>query len=274
MMLFVVLIAGFTICLGHSVPAMPAGTMEEEVTWTFGFGRDAVPYEFLDAETGEMQGFGVDITRAACEYAGKKCEFIGYKDYNLCWNGETSMAHGLSNRYFDACVNWFRTMDRDLVYGHSTRFAQEPAAYVYAKKDQNINENDIMIANNYKVSIRSSWYTDAACLRKDGINVDDKNIVFSNSPASQAAQLRNGEVDLAFIENDAIDASGEFQRVGAVHRCSLGGVGIMVRKDMTKLLNWLNPAIAAVVASDDYARLCYIAKKAYGADPMCFKKEN
>ena len=47
-----------------------------------------------DASTGEIHGLGIDFMREACEIAEKKCEFVGYKDYGLCWNGDTEVAVG------------------------------------------------------------------------------------------------------------------------------------------------------------------------------------
>lgn len=232
-------------------------------------GRDERPWEFFDIGTGEVHGLNIDLLREACDIAGKRCEFVAFKNYEICWDDDTGLSRGLSNRYFDGCAGYMRTIKRDLTYGHSVPYAGEAPYFLWARKGSNIQFDSVKRTNNYMISHRANFAWGDLCLQANIPALTASNFKGFDTYAAQRDQLSNGQTDLAFLP--ASEAHTDFVQVSPQLKCTMGGRGIMARKDNAPLFEWLNPALEMLIGTKNYERACYIGKKAYGGPPFCFE---
>ena len=69
------------------------------------------------------------------------------------------------------------------------------------------------------------------------------------------------QIDVAFLAESVADG---YKKLGLKISCAKSGPSFMMRKDMANVMQWYDDAVKKVVASDDFKRMCSIAKKAYG----------
>ncbi|MBR3308674.1 MAG: transporter substrate-binding domain-containing protein [Lachnospiraceae bacterium] len=65
------------------MPALAAAGENEDSALTVGVPVDRCPVFYLDADTGEIVGIGVDLMRAVAENAGYDVSFIRVKEATL-----------------------------------------------------------------------------------------------------------------------------------------------------------------------------------------------
>ena len=69
------------------------------------------------------------------------------------------------------------------------------------------------------------------------------------------------QIDVAFLAESVAEG---YKKLGLKISCAKSGPSFMMRKDMANVMQWYDDAVKKIVVSDDFKRMCSIAKKAYG----------
>ncbi|KAK2173789.1 hypothetical protein NP493_848g00069 [Ridgeia piscesae] len=234
---------------------------EDHRIYAFAFGGNDKPHDFVDEETGMSMGLAVDVMREACQQAGKNCVTVSS---SACYDNTQQYSLGLNSRWYDVCGNYYHTVDRGRSYHFIGAYGQEPAAFIYAGKGSSISSVDTA---SQKIGVHGSFWINGECLKRQGMKF--KTVVIKNTFDDLKTALDNGDIDVAFLSESVADG---YKKLGSKISCAKTGPAFMMRKDMANVMQWYDDAVRKVVASDDFKRMCSIAKKAYGGDPMCLEE--
>jgi len=223
--------------------------------YNIGFGFSFSPYEYLN-DDGELMGFGYDIIRAACRKAGKNCVFSVFYDYAYGLNSDgVSMA--LNNRWYDALANYLATPRRLASYRFCAAYADEPAAYMYVRRDSGIDNLNEIRRDSGGFGFRKGFRTNPGCLEKYlGISLASKSTEYDDTDALVRG-LTDREVDVIFVdESDVRENMNLLKRVlDEKIKCASGGMSIMYRKDRADL-SWFSEALGELRENKDYEWIC------------------
>ncbi|XP_002732193.1 uncharacterized protein LOC100367560 [Saccoglossus kowalevskii] len=249
---------------------------EQERVYSFAasLGCDDCVHEYTDDEN-NMKGFSLDVVKAVCEEAGKKCITM-YDAHSNCYThvqGEHSRAGvGLMNKYYDGCLTWLRTAERL----HSVKFTEPYAqakttSHLYVKKGGEFPASE---AVGKKIGFLDGWVSDENCLlqmKPEDVELPDRmrpeNAVYLKNRKELFEQLESDKLDAVFLlDISAAEALKRgFVQMGEGTVCGMGGtIHIMSRKDST-MPQWFDSTLKSMKESGKYYALCAKARQEHAA---------
>ncbi|CAH1778259.1 unnamed protein product [Owenia fusiformis] len=228
-----------------------------EKTWLFALEGSWEPYTYLNAETGQLKGFLLDLIYEACLRCDMKCDtiYIG-ENIQSCFNPMNYTAEGLFNRYFDGCVGWGPTALRKNVLAFSSPLTKAPLARLYTRATSGITRPDEAVAGK-TVGFRAFWFTDKLCARYNLLpqlrDEDVRNIEVTNGWEDLLTQLVQRDVDLILLP-DGYKGTEDLVAVGEAFSCTEGPLSLMHRKDVD--LSWFGKCVQDLYRVDRYHTLC------------------
>ncbi|XP_013390095.1 uncharacterized protein LOC106158588 [Lingula anatina] len=176
----------------------------------------------------------------------------------------------LMGRWYDACTGWFRTLERIQVFSFSSSFLKPLICYLYVKTGNAVLFPPRNLANK-KIGLVDGWITDEKCLARwtDVTNQDNMTVVHAPSAGDIVANLKSGEMDVAFLPaitmaGYASGANPGVEKVpGDGFYCTLAGNGMMTRKDNDFNSHW-NVGFSKLVSSGKFKKLCDAAATKHG----------
>lgn len=206
------------------------------------------PYNFIN-DSGELDGFEIELGRAVCERAGLTCEFVQNE-----W--DSIIPNLVSGNYDVIMAGMSITDERDEVIDFTQNYYPPTAsAYVALSPDVDVTAGTVSA---------QTGTIQAAHVAESGAT-----LVEFATPEETLAAVRNGEADAVFADYDyllpIVDASGgELSFVG--ERVPLGGgVGAGLRESDTALRDQLDAVIGEMKADGSLNEL--LAKWFPNADP-------
>ncbi|CAH1788276.1 unnamed protein product [Owenia fusiformis] len=228
----------------------------------FGVEGAWAPYSFQDSLTGKAVGFLHDVVKAACDGCGRECDltFIG-TSLDRCYNPESMSGDGLNDRHFDACVGWTATIPRWNVFNFSVPMLTAQSAQMYVMEGSEVTADNIQ-GSSYKIGFRRYWYMDKFCIRRNGLDVADENVVEIEAMDDDgwmdvAMALENGQIDAAVMpDGHPIAMAKNLVPLGIAVSCNFGGeIGLMHRKDVDTM--WFDSCVAQMqYTSNAWYDLC------------------
>lgn len=222
----------------------------DEKIWLFQVGEDFAPWDVIDPNTGRFVGLHKEIMEGVCEIAKKKCEVVVYP-YDTCVKthsetGLNTMTEGLSGRWFDGCMGWSISRQRQL-FAKFTLPIKEGGSKgeLFTTKG-----NKLSVAGRggnltgITVAIWDSFIIDGQCLRQHGWTDFDHVVV--NTMKEGLAVVKNGTADAFLTIQPSVDGEPDGKDFEVLDGfkppivCA-AGMGIIVRKD-SKLPQWWDEA--------------------------------
>lgn len=234
-----------------------------EKIYVFAIGKDWKPYEYLDESTGTVRGLHKDFVNAVCDRMKKRCDFY-VSDYGTMWDDSKDSSRGLWDSWYDGTMSWSRTPERLRTYAFLGNLFQVHNNGLFVTKDS-ITRID---PENHKVGFRKSWAASPQCLKREK-KWDVKNVRMYDDFVQLKAALKNGDVDVAMLEQP-IPASEGLRQIEGIISCTKGGYALMVRKDEKTNMAWFEEGANAFMKTSEYKQQCYVAKKIHGGDPKCY----
>jgi len=233
-------------------------------TWLFAMSGRRKPYQFVN-DIGELEGFNVDIIKEVCRVAGKKCDVVlspftecGFTERDINYPGR-----GLMSGWFDACVGYANTVDRQGSYDFTDPFLTNGAYFAVSPG----NPSGFAISNpdNSQLTVThlTGAYTNIYCLNRLGKQF--KNIVVAANLPEAKALLANGTAQVLFSARSSIPG---LDVIPQEQRCTQGGSGMMVKKGSC-LPDWWNPAFSYYRRIGRYSNLCSLSGVKYGRKINC-----
>jgi len=224
----------------------------QDKTWLFAISGRRKPYAFLN-DIGEIEGFNVDVVRAVCQVAGKKCDIVlseftecSYTSRNINYPGR-----GLMAGWFDACPGYGITLDRRSSFDFTDPFLSGDGAHFFVAPGNpygfNPAKKDL---SRYTMTHLTGAYTNAYCLRRLRTQTG-RIIVAANLPEAKALLL-NGTAQVLFAPRSRIPDLEVFPEDV---ECKDGGTGMMVKKG-SELPRWWNQAFRQYKKSGRFHDLC------------------
>lgn len=244
---------------------------EDDRVYSFSFTHSLPPYSYID-DDGKPVGTNVDLVRYICEVMNKQCRF-STNHFNLCWD-KTKASRVLNNRWWDVCVGALQTAERRSAYGFVGEFTKEPPSYVYVRRGSGITTMDDLKDSRVSIGFLKGWWTDTKCLEKFlGVSLTDRSRSEYLSYPDVMEAVDRGQIDAMFITPTLTEDVSDFERVdtGPMY-CSVEGTSMMVRKDETHNLAWVDEGLRKLRENGDYQWLCNLAKQR-GAREICFVPE-
>ena len=241
------------------------------------------PFNFMD-ESGQLQGFDVDIAKALCETAEFECEFI-VQD----WDG---IIPGLLAEKYDAIVaSMSITEERMQVVDFTKKYYQTPAKFVQRKGAGHVIAEgvsaDSTIGNVDEISFDTDGLdgvvvgVQSATIHEAFLQDNFGDLVEIRSYGSQEEanlDMASGRVDLLLADSIVLDesflqtddgADYEFVGPGFTDARWFGtGVGIAIRQGDDALRDAFNAAIEKIRADGTYQQIAdqYFDFDVYGAE--------
>ncbi|MGP1257107.1 MAG: ABC transporter substrate-binding protein [Kiloniellales bacterium] len=241
------------------------------------------PFNFMD-ESGQLQGFDVDIAKALCETAEFECEFI-IQD----WDG---IIPGLLAEKYDAIVaSMSITEERMQVVDFTNKYYQTPAKFVQRKGAGHVIAEgvsaDSTIGNVDEISFDTDGLdgvvvgVQSATIHEAFLQDNFGDLVEIRSYGSQEEanlDMASGRVDLLLADSIVLDesflqtddgADYEFVGPGFTDARWFGtGVGIAIRQGDDALRDAFNAAIEKIRADGTYQQIAdqYFDFDVYGAE--------
>ncbi|XP_072018228.1 uncharacterized protein [Amphiura filiformis] len=138
----------------------------EDKVWLLHIGNTDTNIEYINEESGQVEGFNVDIINAVCRIANKNCRLV-FDVYSNCWMnvaGETARGgHGLMAGWFDSCAAWPISKQRARTFRFGDPFSQPPAEVFVTLKD-NPNGFDWHDLTNKKIGFIDASGVNSHCL--------------------------------------------------------------------------------------------------------------
>ena len=202
------------------------------------------PFNYLD-ESGELNGFDIDIARALCAQMQVECEFVAQD-----WDG---IIPALLEKKYDAIVaSMSITDERKRVVSFTDRYYSNQLRFVAARG----GGFDPAFASGKKIgaqraTIAASWLEENAAAAQVRLYDTQENVFLDLAAGRLDAVFGDGLMLYEWLQTDA---GAGYQMVGDAYRMD-EGIGIAVRKEDDELRRRLNTAIAAILADGTYARI-------------------
>lgn len=227
---------------GAIMATLAAGAVQAQDWKTVRFGIEGAypPFSWTD-ESGELQGFDVDMANALCEQMQVKCELVAQD-----WDG---IIPALLARKYDAIIAAMSiTEERKRTVDFTGKYALVPnkfvakkgAAFELSKEGLEGKRVGVQIATTHDKYLTDNFGRDVSLVRYG--NADEAYL-----------DLKSGRIDYVFLDATAIEegllnkeGGDQFEFVGpsVTDEQWFGeGFGIAVRKQDQKLKNMLNQAI-------------------------------
>jgi len=221
----------------------PGGEGEGEAV-TIKVGTDAAypPFEMVDATTGEIVGFDIDLMNEIAKEAGFQVEYV-----NVGWDG---IFVGLENGDYDAIISAVSiTEERKLKYDYSEPYYSISQALLVRKDmEGNVKVLDdlkglkvgaqigttgaIFVSKNPNVTLVN--YDDNALAIEALLKGDVDAVVCDHPVAYDYALVNEAYRDKVVVVNDDLNEG------------ALEPYGIVVKKENTAVLDMINEGLAAV----------------------------
>ncbi|KAK2182200.1 hypothetical protein NP493_364g04097 [Ridgeia piscesae] len=189
----------------------------------------------------------------ACQMARKTCVTV---TSNACWNNEDQSSLGLNSRWYDVCGNYDTTFDRRRSYAFIGAYAQEPAAFIYAKTGSSINSVN---PATQTIGVHAMYWINANCIKRH--NMDFKEVIIKDTMVDLKSALDSGVIDVAFLPENEADG---YKKLGSVISCALTGPAFMIRKDMVNEMQWFDKAVKRLIRTRYFKRMCHDDETNYG----------
>ncbi|GGB32286.1 ABC transporter substrate-binding protein [Oceanisphaera marina] len=236
---------------GAIMAALTAGAVQAKEWKTVRFGIEGAypPFSWTD-ESGELQGFDVDMANALCEQMEVKCQLVAQD-----WDG---IIPALLARKYDAIIAAMSiTEERKRTVDFTGKYALVPNKFV-AKKGTELDLSEAGLKGK-RVGVQIATTHDKYLTDNFG---KDVNLVRYGTADEAYLDLKSGRVDYVFLDATAIeegllnkDGGDQFEFVGPSvtdEKWFGEGFGIAVRKQDQDLKNKLNKAIEALRDNGKY----------------------
>ncbi|CAH1782408.1 unnamed protein product, partial [Owenia fusiformis] len=240
-------------------------------TWVFAVGDQKGALEFIDTD-GFLKGFHIDLLKAICKTAGRKCTYV-MDAYSNCWEstGDREFpGQGLLGKWYDACMGYWPSPRRLNSFNFTISYLKsDPAHVYYLMENMNFDPKDFRGRN---IGFMDGWATNEFCLAKDG-NVEAKGIqpgdyteFYFKDHTDMVDALMEKKID-AFLSTEASytpkEGSGVVT-VGEGFSCSYNNRGTAFMTHYNNpVLDWLNAAMQEIYDDGTYRRICKKAQLDY-----------
>ncbi|QGM81043.1 transporter substrate-binding domain-containing protein [Otariodibacter oris] len=213
---------------------------------TFAMEPSYPPFEST-TQTGEIEGFDVDIANAICNEIGANCSFKAQAFDALI----PSLIKGRGG--FDAAISAIDITEARAKQVAFTDSYYDSSASFIAVKDKGID-----LASAKKVGVQNGT------TYQQYVNAEATQYASSSYNSLQDAilDLKNGRIDLIFGDTDVLkDMFTKNPEVGFVgekvtdKRYFNNGLGIAVKKSNTELVAELNKGLAAIKENGEYQKI-------------------
>ncbi|XP_072042564.1 uncharacterized protein [Amphiura filiformis] len=246
---------------------------DDDKVWLIHTGHSGTNSEYINEETGRVEGFNPDIMNAVCRIANKNCALV-FDVYTNCWDnqaGESARGgFGLMAGWFDACGAWRVKPDRQRTFAFSDTFSRAPfhAFMTLTGNPEGFNWRDI---TGKTIGFIDGFSADEHCLAKadavTGAVLPAENIVHCVDFEECYDRLVANTIDAAFMSVSKIRGQSSVEIASEeFNACQVQGFGMMARFD-NKLIEWWNPAQEKLLASKEYHEICKDVKIAHGHMP-------
>ncbi|MDX1267087.1 MAG: ABC transporter substrate-binding protein [Oceanisphaera sp.] len=236
---------------GAIMASLAAGAVQAQDWKTVRFGIEGAypPFSWTD-ESGQLQGFDVDMANALCEQMQVKCELVAQD-----WDG---IIPALLARKYDAIIAAMSiTEERKRTVDFTGKYALVPNKFVtrkgttldLSKEGLKGKKVGVQIATTHDKYLTDNFGRDVSLVRYG--NADEAYL-----------DLKSGRIDYVFLDATAIEegllnkeGGDQFEFVGpsVTDEQWFGeGFGIAVRKQDQKLKNMLNQAIQELRENGKY----------------------
>ena len=202
------------------------------------------PFNYID-ESGELNGFDIDIARALCAQMQVECEFV-VQD----WDG---IIPALLEKKYDAIVaSMSITDERKRVVSFTDKYYSNQLRFVAAKGggfDPAFSSGKKIGAQ--RATIAASWLEENAAAAQVKLYDTQENVFLDLAGGRLDAVFGDGLMLYEWLQTEA---GAQYQLVGDAYSMD-EGIGIAVRKEDDELRRRLNTAIAAILADGTYARI-------------------
>lgn len=244
----------FAALLGMATLVQPAHAQDREIR--VAADAEYPPFNYKD-ENGDIVGFDVDITMAACAAAELQCSFVAQS-----WDG---LIPGLIVKKYDAIsASMVANEERKKKVNFTDKIYEMPSQFLVSKDSDFTFDKEGLAGKSLgsqRATVHSEYleaeFGDVATIKlyetQDQANLD---------LASGRLDALLGDVlvlNESFLKSDSgagFEFRGEEIRFGK-------GIAIAVRKDDTELLDALNGGIEAIRESGEYQE---ISEKYFGRD--------
>ena len=236
---------------GAIMATLAAGATQAKDWETVRFGIEGAypPFSWTD-ESGELQGFDVDMANALCEQMEVKCDLVAQD-----WDG---IIPALLARKYDAIIAAMSiTEERKRTVDFTGKYALVPNKFV-AKKGTELDLSKAGLEGK-RVGVQIATTHDKYLT--DNFGRDVKLVRYGTADEAYL-DLKAGRVDYVFLDATAIeegllnkDGGDQFEFVGPSvtdEKWFGEGFGIAVRKQDQDLKNKLNQAIKALRDNGKY----------------------
>lgn len=258
-----------------------AGTINGEKIWMLQIGHFQSNTQYLDEESGTIQGYNVDVVNAVCQLANKNCALV-WDIYENCWNSQVGErprgGTGLMSRWYDACVGWIITSDRSRTLRFTNEFEKRVDVSLWVNSGGSLPgaDSNMPDLSNLKVGFVDGWFSDEHCLaRYDEIigfnQLDNDQVIHYPDEASLIAAMNRSEISTAFLSvrpsRSGNDSSIQTAWIPDDNKCLLGGIAVMTQKDQLDFLTWWNYAFERLRVTSQYKDICRRLETDHGDQP-------
>ncbi len=220
---------------------LPGNKKSEEVIKV---GSDAAfaPFEYVDAQTGELKGFDLDLMRAIGEELGIKVEI-----YNVAWDG---IIPGLLGGNYNVIASGMTiTEERKEVVNFTEPYINAGLVIVVRADDHSITTKDDLLGK--KVAVQISSTGDFEATKIPGI----AEVKRFNAPPDTFLELKNGGADAVIIDlavaAEQIKATPGLYKMAA-EPFTTEEYGFALRKNDTLLLEKINQTLITLKENGKY----------------------
>ncbi|XP_022098521.1 uncharacterized protein LOC110983521 [Acanthaster planci] len=245
-----------------SAAAEEGETSEDDRVWLIAIGDYDVSLEYLDLVSGQIRGYNVDVIKAVCRIANKRCSLV-WDVYRHCWEtvaGESPRPGiGLQGGWYDACTAWSKTYARSRTFNFTADMSKQHLSVFMIATDRDLASFNWRDLTGKTIGFLQSYSEDATCIRRfpeiTGNNLARNQVKYYVSQQDLLTAVNNGEVDAVFV-NEYLEITEYLQLASdKLNRCTIGGQAMMTRKDST-LADWWNPAFQTLLDSPEYLQIC------------------
>ncbi|XP_070569203.1 uncharacterized protein [Ptychodera flava] len=229
-------------------------------------------YEYID-ERGRHRGFFLDVAKAVCREAGRKCVYqvVTQSDCITHQNGDFPHAgKALLGKEVDMCLGWLKSSARRLSLGFTEPLARFEGKVLFVVKSGNPHNFDPNDITGKKIGFENG-VTDKTCLlhAKDRIvgvdSIEPQQEVYKGSLEILLEELRHNRIDSFPVLDIRVipHLSDEFEFIGDDIGCIVDDTVYAVkRKDNP--LTWFDETLRAMKKSGKYYALCQHARHEHG----------